>query len=95
MTDATLIILSAVRREAMTLDAIEQRDRERGAYLAAQRQAPDRTRPLLVINNNRPLPAAPPAAGVAGIGKRNQSSVAGPGRRISDHAQWNREGELA
>lgn len=47
---ATIIILPLVRGFWQTLDAVEQRDREIGAQLEAQRTAPPRTRPLLVVS---------------------------------------------
>lgn len=50
---ARIIILPVIRKMNYTFDALEQRDRQIAGEIAAQHTAPDRTRPLLVINNDR------------------------------------------
>lgn len=55
---ADLIILPVVRSFKHSLDALEQRDREVSGFVANQRKAPPRTRPLLVVANDHPAAAS-------------------------------------
>lgn len=54
MSDSNIVIMPIIRREAHTLDFMEQRDNEMRAFVAmCHGNKPHRTRPLLVISKKQ------------------------------------------